>query len=113
MNALTGHEKKILRLLIIWFVSMALSVIAISVSFYTLYRDRKEYNCESHGHSFEARYQTVPATAEEIKVIGNTFGWSSDKKQALRDLEKKVYICEVCEYCGDVIHSSKQTLSQK
>ena len=97
----TARRNQIIRLIAIWGTSLLLSVSAMGLSAYTFTRDRIDYSCETSGHSYEPRYDTIPPSAGQITDM--KFSWSSDKMKALELLKQEVYVGDVCHYCGKTV----------
>lgn len=98
---MSEKRETILRMIIVWSISLILSISAMGVSVYVLTRDRIDYSCERSGHSFEARYDTEPPAPETISILNLSI--ESNKLKAVGSMSKKLYVCDVCRYCGNSV----------
>ena len=53
------------------------------------------HNCKAHGHRFEGRYDCKLPPLEFTKLSG-----AADAIEALKD---KIYVHDICIYCGKII----------
>ena len=95
------RRNRVLRLIAIWGTSLLLSISALGVSGYVLVRDRIDYSCESNGHSYEPRYESVPPPATEIADL--KLLWESDKMKAVEKMRRNIYVGDICHYCGKTL----------
>lgn len=59
-----------------------------------------KHNCEKHGHKFEPRYRE-----RANPIFSNLNVIESVLTEDLRELVVlKIYICDVCKYCGKVVN---------
>ena len=86
------------QLIFVWGLSLVLSCSAVGMAGYTLTKERINYSCERNGHGFAPRFNTQPPDAAVIQGLG--LSQDSDKLRAASSMAKKVYICDVCTYCG-------------
>jgi hypothetical protein len=90
----------------VWFTAILLSVISLITSFGVVATRRSDWNCGDNGHGFSARVEARNADATTIANITSQFleenaAW---KIRAFEEARETRYICDVCEYCGEVIN---------
>lgn len=97
----TARKNQIIRLITIWVTTLLLSVSSMGISVYVLTRDRINYSCESNGHGFEPRYDSIPPAAKEIQDL--KMSWHASKLEAIEKMRRNIYVGDVCHYCGKTV----------
>lgn len=92
------RKRTIFQLVFLWSLSIVLATSSLATSIYVFKRDRIDYSCEDNGHGFEPRYEYVPPSTEEVAKL-NIF-LAENQRKVIRDLTRRVYIQDVCQYCG-------------
>lgn len=96
------RAQKAARLLGVWCLALFLSSLALLVSLYTFGRDQVNHSCVQHGHFYEPRFNAVPPRAEEVNKLG--FEWESRRRLVIEKLTRRIYVRDVCRYCGSVVN---------
>lgn len=68
--------------------------------------ERAMHSCAEHGHGYEARHSIKPPTKEIIETVSKQkqySGYPSLLTNVLKNQETKIYVCDVCTYCGDIV----------
>lgn len=95
---MSRRRATILQLIFIWGLCLVMSISAMGVSVFVLTKERIDYSCERSGHGFAPRYNVEPPNPELVNLLD--IAGTGAKLEAVDKMSKKVYVCDVCTYCG-------------
>ncbi len=98
----------------VWLLAIAISCVSLITSVAIVVSERVTYTCKDNGHSYSARYeeqinkQVFKAVVEKLEDDVHPQYVNS----AMNYATTKVYLSDICEYCGDAVIFSREALTE-
>ncbi len=104
---------RIKSVVLIWLLSLAISMCALITSCSVVVTRVTNRNCTDNGHHYTARYNRG-TDQETLKIVTEQFAdehpyW---KNTVIENAKKSTYIRDVCRYCGDTIEEQHGTQAE-